>query len=1293
MKLYFILYLFFAVKLAHSQELNGVSRNIVSPSPEAAGFTKYGNIPVSNYTGVPNISIPIFDVAIRDINFSMTLSYHSYGIQVEEEAGWTGLGWNLNVGGVITREIRGLDDLRTIRNGSNIPFASFSYQGYPFDPEIPQTTPVAKQYITDVCRKGIDPEPDIFYYNFLGQSGSFILPKQSSSGQEIVALLLTPDKIKIVFNKQNRQWIIKTKDGFTYYFSTNEVQEIRRYEQPSLFGEQQCINYYPESSMLNSEGYYHNSEDINITAWYMDKAVSVTGDSLNFIYDLFIPPGGGNVQRSRYGSTKITFNDIESKTSNLRHQGSGTTCLPNCFESKIRDFFRTFTAHIYLKEVRFRNGSIEFATSDRIDMRPANNGIVYPFNGMLKSSIATSVSKGPQKLDNITIRDLDGKLVKRFKFEYSYFNNGVSNLPDFTIKRLKLLLVQEISSDGVSGLPPYKFFYNEATSLPVKYSRAIDFWGYYNGVETNLSRVPKGIYTPSGSAPIVLGDANRNPSAAYIGSGTIREIEYPTGGRSVFEFEPHDYFYFGQGVFDLTENLPNGVPVNSEGIQAKMASGLRIKKIVNYAISGEIATQKIFKYISDDGRKSSGRLMIFPAFHTLEGVYGDLLHHYNGCSYFATTFSGKSSSYLPYANSAQGSIVGYDKVTIQESINSASSGYSEFFYDNQVESVGSSESSFFGTIPNKRYKSNGNLLKKRVFNGNSQRLLEDVYTYEGQLKTEIPALAFRKTLEGVVVRIGITNVDISCHSVQSHERFFIPSERYVLRQVISKSYNNGETITTTAKSVFDSESHLQLKSTEFINSKNETAITNYLYTNNASWIPTSIVSDKYIYAPVLISKLINQKPINAQKKWYTVSPSGFASVNKEEYAFGNNAFELLGQVTQFDNIGNPITILKKDAVPFTYIWGYNSQYPIAEVTGSAASSVAYTSFESNDKGGWVYNYVGRPSVGAVTGRRSLSLNSRDGSTISRENLLAGGKYIISYWSGSTSPYTITGGTIVNILGKTINGWTYHEHKITATSTTLTITGSGDIDEVRLYPASAVMTTYTYDPLIGMTSQCDINNRITYYEYDGFQRLILIRDQDRNIIKRICYNYAGQPEDCGANTSPNWQATGTTRCQPCAANTSYTNNIRERQERDNNTSSPTYNQLRWVSEGVNAACTITPVWTNTATAIRCKKNASNVNTGEQEQEQKDMNPCSTTYNQLRWIVTGTNTTACPLACNTSNCTGANKKCINGVCQTGTRVNTGSYHNGSQYVCTFHYEWTDGTRSSDIYETNSYGCPVY
>ena len=98
-------------------------------------------------------------------------------------------------------------------------------------------------------------------------------------------------------------------------------------------------------------------------------------------------------------------------------------------------------------------------------------------------------------------------------------------------------------------------------------------------------------------------------------------------------------------------------------------------------------------------------------------------------------------------------------------------------------------------------------------------------------------------------------------------------------------------------------------------------------------------------------------------------------------------------------------------------------------------------------------------------------------------------------------------------GRTVNGWTNYVHKVVnPAGGTITVSGSGSIDELRLYPEKeSQMITYTYKPLAGISSICDANNRILYYEYDELQRLILIRDQDRNIVKKFSYNYHGLTE--------------------------------------------------------------------------------------------------------------------------------------------------------------------------------------
>lgn len=54
--------------------------------------------------------------------------------------------------------------------------------------------------------------------------------------------------------------------------------------------------------------------------------------------------------------------------------------------------------------------------------------------------------------------------------------------------------------------------------------------------------------------------------------------------------------------------------------------------------------------------------------------------------------------------------------------------------------------------------------------------------------------------------------------------------------------------------------------------------------------------------------------------------------------------------------------------------------------------------------------------------------------------------------------------------------------------------------------NSLITTYTHDPLIGITSVTDINGNTVYYSYDEKNHLKDIKDTDGNLIKSFEYNY-------------------------------------------------------------------------------------------------------------------------------------------------------------------------------------------
>jgi hypothetical protein len=128
-----------------------------------------------------------------------------------------------------------------------------------------------------------------------------------------------------------------------------------------------------------------------------------------------------------------------------------------------------------------------------------------------------------------------------------------------------------------------------------------------------------------------------------------------------------------------------------------------------------------------------------------------------------------------------------------------------------------------------------------------------------------------------------------------------------------------------------------------------------------------------------------------------------------------------------------------------------------------------------------------------------------GGALSKSGLTTG-KYYLSYWKKTGAAVTVTGATVSKtVTGRVVDGWTYMLLSLSVTGS-VSISGSGYIDEVRLHPQDAQMTSSAYQPLVGVISIADTRGTTAYYEYDGLQRLKYERDQDKNIIKSYEFNY-------------------------------------------------------------------------------------------------------------------------------------------------------------------------------------------
>jgi hypothetical protein len=292
--------LIFSVFTSYSQDYRP---NIIPPSPEAASLGKFVEIPVSFYSGIPEISVPITEITAGDLNIPVSLAYHSAGIKVEEIASWTGIGWSLNAGGVVTRVVHGSPDnitgdvsrgfLGLVENDITFSFLN----------DETNTTQQRYAYLRDISNGCYDAEPDLFYFNVNGLSGKFSFDWNGDividSKAKVTVTIVWEDG----FNSSILGWDIVSDQGITYKFRDVEVSSM-------VSGTFECGvdgNTSYESSWYLSE--VSDINDLNkITLSYDDY--SLTYNILNSMSIHHFLSGGAYCQGSFSGVPKAGYNQL-----------------------------------------------------------------------------------------------------------------------------------------------------------------------------------------------------------------------------------------------------------------------------------------------------------------------------------------------------------------------------------------------------------------------------------------------------------------------------------------------------------------------------------------------------------------------------------------------------------------------------------------------------------------------------------------------------------------------------------------------------------------------------------------------------------------------------------------------------------------------------------------------------------------------------------------------------------------------------------------------------------------------
>lgn len=725
---------------------------------------------------------------------------------------------------------------------------------------------------------------------------------------------------------------------------------------------------------------------------------------------------------------------------------------------------------------------------------------------------------------------------------------------------------------------------------------------------------------------------------------------------------------------------------NNTSFTTLTVGGLRINSITNYDPVSLNSTVTNYSYITPSSGHSSGSLYSIPAYVCIirNDGYGMAMgncpnygYNTNGCASMVGQNIGEAvyfvspSSVRPMV-SAKGNHIGYDFVKVSQSGN----GYSSYEYyddyanytpwvpaitngDVAVRNVNTTTCS--ATSPSFPYAPipfnfmTGELKHEAHFNQSGQLLKETwnypVYTPDLDGTPGYIAQQLTTDPTGGGVFVGTEYMLYSAAKTQDK----------TIETVYDPANNNQATSTNLVN--YGSGFHHEPTQKIMINSTGDTLATNMKYSfdyriaqADALTNPLNSYLSAVTSATITLNSMITSGCLNDPNVCNINSCSYNAVVNYRITKSLARVSYLQTRKTNFNAPNSQFNVIHANAKANADA----ELKPVLELQDEFDNSVIETS--QWKKGSFLsssftrYDYVNNPS-GIVYPQKTQTINITTPSSAFTNSATSASGTSITKDSRYTdeSVFHFNAGRIADVTPKnnvtTAYIWGYGNQlpvaKITGATyaaviglvnqsvinnmTTPDATMRSVLNSLRTGLPNAFVNTYTHSPITGMTSETDPRGRITFYEYDALGRLALTRDNENNILKKICYNYAGQPESCGTsctNTTANWQ--NTTTPLSCQQGNCGNNGYQEQEQKDINVCSPTYFQTRWIVAGYNpTACvpsTTTPNWQNTSTPPTCQQNSCG-NTGYQLQEQRDMNPCSPTYNQTQFV-TVYNPSACP-----------------------------------------------------------------
>ncbi|WP_378103599.1 hypothetical protein [Chryseobacterium sp. sg2396] len=1128
---------------------------IISPSPVAQNFMRYGEIPIDYSTGVPKIEIPIHTIQGKKLSLPISISYHSSGIKVYDIPSEVGLGWVLNAGGIVTRTMLDAIDEKGATNNiyanaeeflAAVPTIAMSgYNSFCYTYSGPH---IMEMYLD--ARE--DRMSDRYFYKLPnGVSGVFRYnyPQMST----LITLPYRPFKITKTIEQNQSNGNVVTE--FQIVDDQGIIHKFKKF-QDSSYGSSEWFL----TEMTSPDG----EEKIKFSYNYVQTTPNgIPNDTFASKKDFVIGVGGCQVQPSP-GDPSTSM--------------GGTGGATNA---------------VILSSVESEDVIINFLYANRED-----------FPNLKK---LTEVQISPKNYPN-TVK-------KKIIFQQSYFGTIGYENTNYRDKRLKLDMLN-IYGEDAQNIQKYTFNYEQSMMLPAYSSRSYDFWGYYNGSNYNGTAIPYNFLPQEYQNPVNgtgYGGDRKADNGYFSKACMLKEIKYPSGGRTEFKFERA----YADGVYR---------GINGGGY----IGGFRVASITNYSKDNNVANIKSYQYSQPKFNIIDPEFYTYPQWTLdLEDPYSDFVNcqGMGGCwRYYKQTIV--TSNPIVSHDLTPGMPIAYLDVTEYDGIPTNNVGSTEYHYSspdhisytNLIRELHTYQEDWGNYEPKLGYK----LIKNQAGN----KISEEIFQYSDHFQQEfLTGFNITRTLTNLANLKNIFLTEYGCHnclvlytqSIRAHNTKAYQNAN-LLDYSIKRTYDrlNPNKFVTDSTAYTYNQHNLMVQQTTTVNSKGENILTQYKYPYDFnSSQPYQTMLSRNILTPVIEQTLSNttlnkqlQKTQTSYKDWgNNIIEPEIVKAQMDAASPLENRIRYLS----YDSKANPLTVKKDVGNPLTYFWGYNKTLPIAAVENAKYVSeivnndlnVSYSglqipmgntpyelgtftiteeknykvdrtyerypenysvmyqiSFEnmSNSSGsvsftdttpasGNFYTYTS-PSVHLKPGTYKVKLtnigyNGYQGQIENNFNFTvynaveASVPFHTSFEEESvdiSSAYAMTGKVshtgayivnlppaalgydkvIVSYWGKSSasSPWQYVENTVTLGSSQNYSIGSNYayIDEVRVYPVDARMKTYTYDPFHKtQTSIMNENGQTEYYDYDAFGRLKEVYIMEGNVKKTIkTTNYHYKP---------------------------------------------------------------------------------------------------------------------------------------------------------------------------------------